>query len=136
MSGSLTPNWSLRLAGGDPQVAELLVQQDFELIDVLPPLKLGRDPGAIHLAQVGVGDPVGAQPASQLLGDALDGALQGLFGFHLQHQVHAALEVQAEVDFLFGPKGRLRCAAQAHVDGGQNEDHGGDDDDRHQCRFP
>ena len=106
-------------AVADPQVAQLLVQKGFELVDVLLALHLDADLQWARALHAGVLDLVFPHQFADFLEIALDTAFDGLLGVDLQHEVHAALQIQAEIDLLVRP--------ERGVEGGQAVDQRGDD---------
>ena len=53
---------------------------------------------------------------------AFDGVFDGLVRVDFEHQVHAALQVQTQIDFFMGPEAGAKC--RKHVNrGGQNDRH-------------
>ena len=106
-------------AVADPQVAQLLVQKGLELVDVLLALHLDADLQWARALDADVLDLVFPHQFADFLEIALDAAFDDLLGVDLQHEVHAALQVQAEIDLLVRP--------EREVEGGQAVNQRGDD---------
>jgi hypothetical protein len=93
----------------NPQIAEFFVQQFIEALGVVLVGQPDGQPDSLHAFNTQGADTFFFQQLAHLLAHPFDGVLDSLVGVHFQNKVHAALKIEAKVDFFMGPYAGLKC---------------------------
>ena len=95
------------VSGNLLQVFKLITEKLFKFLDGFRVSQGNRYPGPFDPIQIHIPDMLFLQKRTNFLGNAFNGAFDGFLGIHFEHEVHAALQVQAEIDFFMRPYRRV-----------------------------
>ena len=109
----------------DPQVAEFIVQEGFEGLDIVRLLNSHLNTVVVDFLKRRAAHLVPPGTIFQFLGRSLDGAFNGLIGIDFQNEMHAPLKIEPQVDLFLEWKGGHE--GRQDIDDGRQKDRDNED---------